>query len=155
MKRLYVLAGAALALAACSNGQQSNGIGGAAAASNLAGNQLSVADDACADVDRTLSPEQRRAETERLTALAGMGRALEVEAVLRQGEWTAVIATPVDAERGVYFIRTAPGAQAQLVETWGGSGPASERPEIAAWAQALPGSPPRELSQCFATMVTG
>ena len=105
-------------------------------------------------VDSSLTQEQRRAEGVRIArALKRNPDSLVVERAMRQGDWTAVWATPNDREAGVFFLRR--GARPELVEVWGGVATPEERDEIARWARKLPGSPPPELSECFASAVTG
>jgi hypothetical protein len=56
-------------------------------------------------------------------------------------------------EAVVFFLRR--GAQPELVEVWGGVATPEERTEIVQWARKLPGNPPAELSECFASAVVG
>ena len=124
----------ALLLAACSGGEQSGSAGG------------------CAGVDTALTEAQRQSEAGRVArALQRDPASLQLTRVMRQGDWTLVWATPNDMEAGVFFLKR--GAQPELVETWGGVATPEERAEIAQWARKLPGNPPPELAECFASAV--
>ena len=108
----------------------------------------------CAAVDMSLTEAQRQSEARRVaSALKRNPQSLNVTRVMRQGDWTLVWATPNDLEAGVFFLHRQ--AKPELVETWGGIAAPDEGSAIAAWARKLPGTPPAELSQCFASTIVG
>ena len=100
----------------------------------------------CASLDQALTPERRAAFTQRVArALPPDAGDAAVLRVLESGPWSAVWAEPANLERGVFFFN-----EGLYVETWGGLVAPGERNATAAWARALPGSPPANLAECFA-----
>ena len=80
--------------------------------------------------------------------------AAQIGRIMVEGPWRLVWATPINAERGVYFYRRNAKGTYRLVDTWGGILPAEERADGIAWTRRLKGGGPSErLAGCFADAV--
>lgn len=110
---------------------------------------MAPAGEQCRALEVSLTPEARRDEAALVTRVSGQHvREEDVGRVLAEGEWRLVWATPQEAERGVFFFQR-DGDAWKLVEIWGGIALPEDRAETIAWARALPGAPPDQLSECF------
>lgn len=105
---------------------------------------------ACTGLQMRLTPGVRRAEATRLSVMAHQRIApVDVAAVLSDGTWRLVFATPRDMERGVYVLRSDGGGRYTLVDTWGGVLEPGAN-DAATWARALPhGGVPARLARCM------
>lgn len=110
----------------------------------------------CAALTAKLTSATRTADAAMIRKQAGQKvRASGIDAVLTEGQWRLVWASPVNAEQGVFFFRRTGKSGWRFVDIWGGVAAPDEREDVVKWARALgggDGAPPR-IAQCFADRV--
>jgi hypothetical protein len=112
----------------------------------------------CAGLTAKLTSASRTADAAMIRKQAGQKvRAGGINAVLTDGQWRLVWASPVNAEQGVFFFRRTGKSGWRYVDVWGGVAAPDEHGDVVKWARALSsgdGAPPR-IAQCFADRVIG
>ncbi len=110
---------------------------------------------ACAGVDRTLSPARRQDYAGLIATAIGKGVTppqVQIHSALSYGAWSAAYAgTPV-ADDGFFFFRKS-GSRKRFRDVWGGMAQPSDRPALIAWARKI-GAPAR-FAACFAQTAIG
>lgn len=111
----------------------------------------------CAALAAKLTPATRAADAALIRKGAKQKvRASGINAVLTDGQWRLVWASPADAEEGIFFFRRAGKAGWRYVDVWGGVAAPDERDDVVKWAGALEGGGPSpRIAQCFAGKVIG
>jgi hypothetical protein len=76
--------------------------------------------------------------------------ARNIGAVLNDGRWRLIWATPDAAERGVYFFRQTGKRGWRYADVWGGVIAPGEEADVAKWARGLTsGGPDARTVRCF------
>lgn len=108
----------------------------------------------CDGVDTNLSP-QRKQEYAALVTKAMTAKikpsAVKILNYMEAGSWSAVYASTPASDDGVFFFQDANNRK-KFKDVWGGWADPSEKSELIEWAKKL--GAPRELSACFAEVVT-
>ncbi len=116
-----------------------------------------VAANPCAGESTTLSAAEKkmyaRSISSNLTkweppAQIKIGKAISLK------NWTAVWATPKDAEQGVFFYSQEKSGLT-FHDVWGGFAVPSDKPDIVRWVKKLSSSVPDNFAECAAETIAG
>ncbi len=110
----------------------------------------------CSKVSTTLTPQLRKMYARSLSSHLTSGQSpaqIHVQRLLTIAPWTAVWATPANAERGVFFFSN---TKSGLVyhDVWGGVASPSEQADVAHWIAKLSPIMPPSFAQCVAQSIT-
>ncbi len=110
----------------------------------------------CAKVSTTLTPVQRkmyaRSISSNLTKWQSPAQ-IKIDKALTLENWTAVWATPQNAEQGIFFYSQEKSGLT-FHDVWGGYATPSDKPNIVQWVKKLSPSAPDGFAECFAEIVT-